>query len=114
AGIPYVEGFKKKLADAANAEGFYEYTLYLIFSMLNVYVRTQVKCSKVRADIVVWMPDTIYVMELKVNDTAEAALRQIEEKGYAKPYYTDGRKVVKVGVRFLPETMTVEEWKILS
>ena len=114
AGIPYVEGFKKKLADAANAEGFYEYTLYLIFSMLNVYVRTQVKCSKGRADMVVWMPDTIYVLELKVNGTAEDALRQIEEKGYAKPYYTDGRKVVKVGIRFLPETMTVEEWKILS
>ena len=114
AGIPYVEGFKKKLADAANAEGFYEYTLYLIFSMLNVYVRTQVKCSKGRADMIVWMPDTIYVMELKVNGTAEDALRQIEEKGYAKPYYTDGRKVVKVGIRFLPETMTVEEWKILS
>ncbi|MBO5538973.1 MAG: ATP-binding protein [Prevotella sp.] len=114
AGIPYVEGFKKKLADTARAEGFYEYTLYLIFSMLNVYVRTQVKCSKGRADMVVWMPDAIYVMELKVNDTAEAALRQIEEKGYAKPYYTDGRKVVKVGIRFLPETMTVEEWKILS
>ena len=112
AGIPYVEGFKKKLADAANAEGFYEYTLYLIFSMLNVYVRTQVKCSKGRADMVVWMPDTIYVLELKVNGTAEDALRQIEEKGYAKPYYTDGRKVVKVGVSFSPETMTVGDWKI--
>ena len=112
AGIPYVEGFKKKLADAANAEGFYEYTLYLIFSMLNVYVRTQVKCSKGRADMVVWMPDTIYVLELKVNGTAEDALRQIEEKGYAKPYYTDGRKVVKAGVSFSPETMTVGDWKI--
>ena len=43
AGIPYVEGFKQKLKDAATAEGFYEYTMYLIFSMLNVYVRTQVK-----------------------------------------------------------------------
>jgi hypothetical protein len=112
AGIPYVEGFKKKLADAANAEGFYEYTLYLIFSMLNVYVRTQVKCSKGRADMVVWMPDTIYVLELKVNGTAEDALRQIEEKGYAKPYYTDGRKVVKAGVSFSPETMTVGDWKM--
>ena len=112
AGIPYVEGFKKKLAEAANSEGFYEYTMYLIFSMLNVYVRTQVKCAKGRADIVVWMSDAIYVMELKVNGTAEDALSQIEEKGYAKPFATDGRKIVKVGVRFSPETMTVEEWKI--
>ena len=42
AGIPYVEGFKKKLEEVSNAEGFYEYTFYLIFSMLNVYARTQV------------------------------------------------------------------------
>ena len=71
AGIPYVEGFKQKLAEAATAEGFFEYTLYLIFSMLNVYVRTQVKCAGGRTDMVVWMPDTIYVFELKVNGTAE-------------------------------------------
>ena len=57
AAIPYVEGFKKKLADAATAEGFYEYTMYLIFSMLNVYARTQVRCAGGRADMVVWMPD---------------------------------------------------------
>ena len=112
AGIPYVEGFKKKLEDPAKSEGFYEYTMYLIFSMLNVYVRTQVKCAKGRTDIVVWMPDTIYVMELKVNDTAESALRQITEKGYAKPFANDGRKIAKVGIRFSPETMTVEDWKI--
>ncbi len=112
ASIPYVEGFKKKLAEAATAEGFYEYTMYLIFSMLNVYAETQVKCAKGRADMVVWMPDAIYVMELKVNDTAESALRQIDAKGYAKPFATDGRKIVKIGIKFSPETMTVEDWAI--
>ena len=112
ASIPYVEGFKKKLEESARDEGFYKYTFYLIFSMLNVYIRTQVKCSKGRADMVVWMPDAIYVMELKVNDTAESALRQIDEKGYAKPFATDGRKIVKIGIKFSPETMTVEDWAI--
>ena len=112
AGVPYVEGFKRKLADAATAEGFYEYTMYLIFSMLNVYARTQVKTAKGRTDVVVWMPDAIYVMELKVNDTAAAALQQMNDRGYARPYETDGRKVVKIGIRFSPETMTVEEWVI--
>lgn len=112
AGIPYVEGFKKKLDDAATAEGFYEYTLYLVFSMLNVYVRTQVRCAGGRTDMVVWMPDTVYVFELKVNDTPANALRQIDSKGYAIPYHTDGRKVVKVGVRMNVDTRTVEEWEI--
>ena len=112
AGVPYVEGFKKKLADAATLEGFYEYTMYLIFSMLNVYVRTQVKTSKGRTDIVIWMPNAIYVMELKVNGSAADALQQINDRGYARPYETDGRKIVKVGIRFSPETMTVEDWVV--
>ena len=112
AGIPYVEGFKQKLADAATAEGFYEYTLYLIFSMLNVYVRTQVKCAGGRVDMVVWMPDTTYVFELKVNSTAKEALEQIDDRGYAIPYKTDGRSVVKIGVRFNADTRVPEEWVI--
>ena len=112
AAIPYVEGFKKKLEEAVTAEGFYEYTMYLIFSMLNIYVRTQVKCSGGRVDMVVWMPDAIYVFELKVDGTAQEALQQIDEKNYAIPYQTDGRPVVKVGVKFDAEKRVPEEWVI--
>ena len=86
AGIPYVEGFKLKLKDVTNSEGFYEYTMYLIFSMLNVYTKTQIKCAGGRVDMVVWMPDAIYVFELKVGESAQAALRQIDEK--AMPFLT--------------------------
>lgn len=111
-GIPYVEGFKKKLEDVAVAEGFYEYTIYLIFSMLNVYARTQVKFAKGRADMVVWMPDAIYVFEMKVNGTAQDALTQIDDRGYAIPYMTDGRRVVKVGVKFDVKTRIPESWVI--
>ena len=112
AGIPYVEGFQKKLQDAKNYEGFYEYTFYLIFNMLNVYARTQVKCAGGRIDFVVQMPDTSYVFELKVNGTAREALDQIDSKGYALPYRTDGKKVVKVGVQFDRDTMTVGEYLV--
>ncbi len=112
AGVPYVEGFKQKLESVAVAEGFYEYTMYLIFTMLNFYVHTQVKCAGGRADMVVWMPDTTYVFELKVNGTAQQALAQIDENGYAIPYQTDGRKVVKVGVKINRDTRVPEEWVI--
>ncbi|MBO4907563.1 MAG: PD-(D/E)XK nuclease domain-containing protein, partial [Bacteroidaceae bacterium] len=111
-GIPYVEGFKKKLEEAATAEGFYEYTMYLIFSMLNVYVRTQVKCAGGRVDMVVWMPDVIYVFELKVNGTAQDALKQIDNNSYAIPFQADGRKVVKVGVKFDEEKRIPKEWLV--
>jgi hypothetical protein len=112
AGLPYVEGFKKKLQDAATAEGFYEYTLYLIFSMLNVYVRTQVKCAGGRMDMVVWMEDTVYVFELKTSGTPSDALSQIQQRGYAIPYESEGRKVVKVGVTFDVNTRTVDDWLV--
>ena len=112
AGIPYVEGFKEKLKEVKNYEGFYEYTFWLIFNMLNVYARTQVKCANGRIDFVVCMPDTTYVFELKVNGTAQEALDQINSRNYALPYETEGRKVVKVGVAFERETMTVGEYLV--
>jgi hypothetical protein len=134
AGIPYVEGFKQKLEEVKNYEGFYEYTFWLIFNMLNVYARTQVSvrssechpslledgrivtdeckanCAGGRIDFVVEMPDTTYVFELKVNGTAQEAINQINSHGYALPYKTEGCKVVKVGVQFDRDTMTVGKY----
>ena len=112
AGVPYVEGFKEKLKDVATAEGFYEYTMYLIFSMLNVYARTQVKCAGGRVDMLVWMPDAVYVFEMKVHDTAQHALEQIDSHGYAIPYEADGRRVVKIGVKFDAKKRIPAEWVI--
>ena len=110
ASLPYVEGFKKKLEEVSNAEGFYEWTLYLIFSMLNLYVVTQQKCAGGRVDMVVHMPDTVYVFELKINGSAQEALQQINSRHYAVPYATSGKRVVKVGVSFSTKTKSVEEW----
>ena len=110
--LPYIEGFKKKLEEVTTAEGFYEWSFYLIFSMLNVYVQTQVKCARGRADMVVFMPDAIYVMELKINGTARDALDQIEQKGYALRYATDGRRIVKVGMGFSVEKRAMTEFII--
>ncbi|MBO4740982.1 MAG: AAA family ATPase [Bacteroidales bacterium] len=112
AGIPYVEGFQKKLEEARNHEGFYEYTFWLIFNMLNVYARTQVKCANGRIDFVLLMPDATYVFELKVNGTAQQALDQINGKGYFLPYQTQDRRAVKVGVAFNRDTMTIGEYLV--
>jgi len=110
--LPYVEGFKKKLEEVSTAEGFYEWSFYLIFSMLNVYVQTQVKCARGRADMVVFMPDTIYVIELKINGTAGEALRQINDRGYARRYDTDPRRVVKAGIGFSVEKRSMTDYII--
>ena len=114
AGLPYVEGFKQKLNDVTAAEGFYEWTFYLIFSMLNVYVETQVKCINGRIDVVVHTPHTIYVMELKTNGTPLSAIKQIDSRGYGLRYSAEGKHVVKVGIRFDTQKRTLRDWKIVS
>ena len=80
--------------------------------MLNVYAQTQVKCANGRIDFVLQMPAATYVFELKVNGTAQQALDQINDKGYFLPYETEGRQVVKVGVQFDRDTMTIGEWAV--
>lgn len=114
AGVPYVEGFKEKLNEAATKEGFYEYTFYLILSMLNVYVQTQVKCWTGRVDMTVFAPKIIYLFEFKVKSTAAKAMEQIDKKDYTAQYATDERIVVKVGVDFNIDTWTIEDWKVVE
>lgn len=65
-----------------------------------------------RADVVIKMPDAIYVFEFKIDGTPEEALAQINSKQYAIPYEIDHRKVVKVGVNFDSITRTLGEWVI--
>ena len=112
ASVPYIEGFKQKLAEAATKEGFYEFTFYLILSMLNVYVQTQVKCWIGRVDAIVYMPDAIYLFEFKTRECAEAAVQQINDKHYADRFATEPRRVVKVGVNFDLDNWTINDWAV--
>ena len=68
--------------------------------------------SQGRIDLVLKTQDYIYVMEFKLDGTAEEALQQIEDKQYALPFATDPRKVYKVGVNFNNEIRNIEKWLI--
>jgi len=107
--IPYQEN---TLKDAPTTEGHFTAMLYVMFSLLNVYVFSQVRNAKGRLDILIKTDTTIYVMELKLDGDLDKALRQIDEKDYTIPYQSDGRKVVKVAINFSTEERTIKEWKI--
>ena len=79
---------------------------------MNRHIQTQVKTCRGRADMVMQTPKTIYVFELKINKSAQEALKQIDEKGYMIPYTADGRKLVKCGISFSTQTRTIEDWVI--
>ena len=95
-----------------HSEKHYQTIFYLMFSFLNIYIRTEVKSAIGRADAVMYMPDTIYVFELKVDKSAEEALAQIDEKGYMLPYHAEGKRLVKVGISFDSNQRTISDWKI--
>lgn len=59
-------------------------------------------------------PNFVYVFEYKLNGTAEEALRQINEKGYAREYEADQRKLYRIGVVFSSETGTIAGWQSSS
>jgi hypothetical protein len=85
----------------------------LLFTLLTAFgadVQPEVATARGRADIVLKMPNTIYVMELKYDKSAAEALAQINDRGYAEPYLKDGRRIVKVGVNFSSETRNIAEW----
>ncbi len=95
-----------------HSEKHYQTIFYLMFSFLNIYIRTEVKSAIGRADAVMHMPGTIYVFELKVDKSAEEALAQIDEKGYMLPYHAEGKRLVKVGISFDSNQRTISDWKI--
>ena len=112
ASIPYLEFGAKELDDIARYEAYYEVLTYVVFSMINCRTFTQVKVARGRTDLVVFMRDAVYVMELKMRGTAQEALDQINSKDYAIPYEAEGKPVIKIGIAFSQETKTLSDWKI--
>ena len=114
ASIPYLEFGEKALDDITKYEAYYEVLTYVVFSIFNCRTFTQVKVARGRTDVVVFMRDAVYVMELKMRGTADEALAQIDSKDYAIPYQADGKPIIKIGIAFSQETKTVSDWKIVK
>ena len=112
ASIPYLDHGNKDLDELTRFEAYYEVLMYVVFSIFNCRVLTQVKTALGKADVVVFMNDATSVMEIKINATAQEALEQIDTKNYAVPYEGTGLPVVKIGIGFSKETRTVSEWEV--
>ena len=105
----YLAGFPYDIHH--NSEAFFQAILYTIFNMLNFTIRAEARTARGRVDLLVSTKTTIFVMELKIDQSAEKALEQIDAKDYILPYKHDGRRIFKVGINFSTEKRTVDEWK---
>ena len=109
--------FEAFFADAdyaivGDAELYFQNTMYVMCKLMGQLVQVERHTSAGRMDIVVQTEKYIYVMELKMDSSADEALQQIEDKGYAKPFVADPRKLFRIGVNFASATRRIEEWKI--
>jgi hypothetical protein len=111
ASVPFMRGDNDILADAEKTEAHYHIIFYFFFRMLHREVLAEVRNAKGATDVVIKTPKYIYVVEIKIDTTADVALNQIEEKGYATPYLADGREVIKLGINFSTDTRNISEWK---
>ena len=95
---------------AVTHEKYYQTILYVTLRLLGLQVEVEVSTNKGRIDAVLGTPDTIYIFEFKLHGTAQEAIDQIRERGYAQPWRADGREVICVGVAFDPEERNIGEW----
>lgn len=97
---------------ARDLEVHYQNVLFIVFKLVGFYVQVEYHTSEGRVDLVLQTDKFIYVMEFKLDGTAEEALRQINEKHYARPFEADTRKLFKIGVNFSKETRNIEKWLV--
>ncbi len=114
ASLPYDIITRKEWMAKKKKEAFYKLLMYVVFSLLNSKVDTEVKSVLGRADVVIKTKNDIYVLELKVDDTVDNALAQIDSKGYAIPYEADGRQLTKCGVTISSEARNIVHWRAVD
>ena len=114
-----IDGFMERLqgflADcpyemARDVELHYQNVLFIVFRLAGLYTQVEYHTSRGRIDMVVQTADYVYVMEFKLDGSAEQALQQIGEKQYALPFAADSRKVFRIGVNFSSETRNIDRW----
>ena len=100
--------------DRTDYEGHYQQMLYIIFSLLGAYVDVEVRTPMGRVDMVMRTATTLYIVELKLNQSAEAAIQQIDLKNYPERFALCGLPMVKVSINFDMERHTLKDWMITN
>ena len=111
----FMERLQSFLADcpyelAKDIELHYQNVLFIVFRLAGLYTKVEYHTSRGRIDLVLQTDSYVYVMEFKLDGSAEQALQQIEDKQYALPFAKDSRKVYTIGVNFSSETRNIERW----
>ena len=91
-------------------ENHYQNVMYIITKLMGLYIQAEYRTSRGRIDLLIGTDKYVYIIELKLDGSAEEALSQINAKDYALPFAVDGREVVKIGANITSETRNLERW----
>ena len=110
----FVKRLKSLFADTPymlikDLENHYQNVIWLISKLAGFYVQAEYMTSEGRIDLVLQTPKFCYVMEFKLDGTAEEALAQIEDKHYTLPFEQNGQKIIRIGMNFSKETRNIEK-----
>ena len=94
-------------------ELYFQNAMYVIFMLLGLYVDVERHTTDGWMEVVVQTADYVYIFELKIDQSADVALQQIEERAYAAPFLDDPRKLYKIGLNFSTETKRIDDWKVV-
>ena len=95
-----------------NLENHYQNVLWLFFKLMGFYTQAEYHTSEGRIDLVLQSPKFCYVMEFKLDGTAEEALAQINDRHYALPFDASDRQIIRIGMNFDSNTRNIEKWVI--
>ena len=116
-----IDGFMERLRSflagcpyelARDIELHYQNVLFIVFRLAGLYTEVEYRTSRGRIDLVLQTADYIYVMEFKLDGSAEDAIKQIEDRQYALPFSKDPRRLFKIGVNFSSTTRNIEKWVV--
>ena len=95
-------------------EAFFHAILHIALNATGMFVETEVSTSKGRVDAVIHSDSTIYVMEFKLDESADEALQQIRQQRYGSKYLGREKEVLALGINFSSKQKAVTEWKAIS
>ena len=110
ASIPYSQ---RRKDDEREKERYFQYTFYLIMRMISSYtIFVEKEQSEGRVDCTVETSKDVYIFEFKLDGSADAAIQQIRDKGYAREYEASHKRVHLIGCNFSSKTGTIDGWKV--
>ncbi|WP_407443329.1 PD-(D/E)XK nuclease domain-containing protein, partial [Fibrobacter sp.] len=114
-----IEGFMERLQSFLSAcpydlepeqERHFQSVMFILTALCGYHVQIEEHTNKGRMDMTVQTSDYIYIFEFKFNKSAEEALAQIDEKGYADRFQSDARTLMKIGVNYSTAERNIDEW----